>query len=54
LFAGQASSAIENTRLYEETIRAAQQEARINEVMEAVASTLDLHEIIQGVAGGWA
>ncbi|MBX3061761.1 MAG: GAF domain-containing protein [Anaerolineae bacterium] len=52
LFAAQAASAIENTRLYDETIRAANQEARINEVMEAVASTLDLDEIIQGIALG--
>ena len=52
LFAAQASSAIENTRLYQETQRAADQEARINEVMEAVASTLDLNEIIRSVARG--
>ncbi|HVO42118.1 MAG TPA: GAF domain-containing protein, partial [Aggregatilineales bacterium] len=52
LFAVQASSAIENTRLYEETIRAAQQEARINEVMETVSSTLDLNQIILAVARG--
>jgi PAS domain S-box-containing protein len=52
LFAVQASSTIENTRLYEETIRSAQQEARLNEVMEAVSSTLDLNEIIQAVANG--
>lgn len=52
LFAAQASSAIENTRLYQETIRAAQQEARINEVMEAVSSTLEINEIIKGMARG--
>ncbi len=52
LFAVQAASAIENTRLYQETVRAAQQEARISEVMEAVSSSLDLNEIIRGVARG--
>jgi PAS domain S-box-containing protein len=52
LFAAQAASAIENTRLYDETVRAATQEARINEMMEAVASTLELDEIIEGIAGG--
>src|SRR5579859_4282599 len=52
LFAAQASSAIENTRLLQESERAAQQEARINEVMEAVASTLDMREIIRSVAQG--
>ncbi|MEP7284202.1 MAG: GAF domain-containing protein [Chloroflexota bacterium] len=52
LFAVQASSAIENTRLYQETQRSAQQEARINEVMEAVASTLDMDEIIRSVSKG--
>src|SRR5581483_10051986 len=52
LFAAQASSTIENTRLYQETIRAAQQEARINEVMEAVSSTLEVNEIIKGIARG--
>src|SRR5258708_3883981 len=52
LFAAQAASAIENTRLLQESERAAQQEARINEVMEAVASTLDMREIIRSVAQG--
>ena len=52
LFAAQAASAIENTRLYQETIRAAQQEARLNEVMEAIAATLDINEIIRGMAKG--
>ncbi len=52
LFASQAASAIENTRLYQETTRAAQQETRVNAVMEAVASTLDTTEIITAVAKG--
>lgn len=52
LFAAQAASAIENTRLYQETTRAAQQEAHLNAVMEAVSSTLDTNEIIASVAKG--
>lgn len=53
LFAAQAAFAIENTRLYQGMINAAQQEARINEVTEAITATLDLDAIIQGVAGGF-
>jgi len=52
LFAAQASSAIENTRLYQEQQRSAEQEARLNSLMEAVASTLDTTEIITAVANG--
>ncbi|MCC7205831.1 MAG: GAF domain-containing protein, partial [Anaerolineae bacterium] len=52
LFAAQAAFAIENTRLYQGMTQAAQQEARINEVTEAVTATLELNEIIQGVAAG--
>jgi GAF domain-containing protein len=53
LFAAQAASAIENTRLYQGMINAAQQEARINEVTEAITSTLQLDKIIQSVASGF-
>lgn len=52
LFALQAAAAIENTRLYEETVRQAQTEQRLNELMEAMASTLDRQEIIQALAIG--
>ncbi|HRE46489.1 MAG TPA: GAF domain-containing protein [Aggregatilineales bacterium] len=52
LFAAQASATIENTRLYQAMITSAQQEQRINEVTEAIAATLDLDEIIRGVANG--
>jgi PAS domain S-box-containing protein len=52
LFAAQAASAIENTRLIEERIRAAEQETRLNAVMEAVSSTLDTNEIILSMARG--
>ncbi len=52
LFALQASAAIENTRLYNETVRQAETEQRLNELMEAMASTLDQTEIIRALATG--
>ncbi len=52
LFASQAAAIIENTRLYQGLTAAAQQEQRINEVTETISSTLDLYDIIQGVADG--
>ncbi|MCC6803614.1 MAG: GAF domain-containing protein, partial [Anaerolineae bacterium] len=52
IFAHQAATTLENTRLYMNTVRNAEQEARLNEVMEAIASTLDMTEIIQSVARG--
>ncbi|GAB4550321.1 MAG: hypothetical protein OHK0023_16080 [Anaerolineae bacterium] len=53
LFAQQAASILENLRLYQDVARAAQQETRINQMMETVTSTLDLNEIILGVADGF-
>lgn len=52
LFALQASAAIENTRLYSETVRQAETEQRLNQLMEAMASTLDQTEIIRALAAG--
>jgi PAS domain S-box-containing protein len=52
IFAHQAATAVENARLYISTTRSAEQEARINEVMEAVASTLDIDHIVESVARG--
>jgi PAS domain S-box-containing protein len=52
LFALQAAAAIENTRLYNETVRQAETEQRLNELMEAMASTLDQTEIIRALATG--
>src|SRR5690606_24133764 len=52
IFAHQASSPIETTRLYMASVRSAEQEARLNEVMEAIASTLDINQIVEGVARG--
>ena len=52
IFAHQAATTLENTRLYMTTVRNAEQEARLNEVMEAIASTLDMTEIVEAVARG--
>lgn len=52
LFASQAAAAIETTRLYLETVRAAEQEARLNALMEAVSSSLQPEAIIEAIAVG--
>ncbi|HYO87158.1 MAG TPA: GAF domain-containing protein, partial [Candidatus Limnocylindrales bacterium] len=52
IFAHQAASTVENTRLYMTSIKRQEQEARLNEVMEAIASTLDLNQIVEAVARG--
>ncbi len=52
IFAHQASTTIENTRLYLESIQNAEQEAQLNAVMEAIASTLNIEEILKAVARG--
>jgi PAS domain S-box-containing protein len=52
IFAHQAAATLENTRLYVNSLRSAEQEARLNEVMEAIASTLDPVQIVEGVARG--
>lgn len=52
VFAHQASTMIENTRLFMESKRSAEQEAQFNAIMNAVSSTLDLTEITHAVADG--
>ncbi len=52
LFAGQAANAIETTRLYQETRRAAEQEAFFNEMMREATSTLDANRIVRALADG--
>jgi PAS domain S-box-containing protein len=52
LFAVQAASTIENTRLYQERTRAAEQESRVNAVMESVSGTLEINEIMLSFARG--
>ncbi|MCC6800289.1 MAG: GAF domain-containing protein, partial [Anaerolineae bacterium] len=52
LFASQAAAAIETTRLYLETVRAAEQEARFNALMEAVAVSMRPEAVIEAIAVG--
>ncbi len=52
IFAHQAANTIENTRLYISSVESAEQEAQLNEVLEAVSSTLDITEVVQAVAEG--
>lgn len=52
IFAHQAASMIENTRLFRESQKNADQEARLNEISEAVASTLDFDKLVRLVAKG--
>ncbi|MBC7811205.1 MAG: GAF domain-containing protein, partial [Burkholderiales bacterium] len=52
IFAHQAAATIENTRLFLASIRNAEQEVRLNEVMEGIASTLDIAGIVESVARG--
>jgi len=52
IFAHQASTSIENLRLYEATSRSAEQEARLSEIMEGITRTLDVHEIVATIARG--
>lgn len=52
IFAHHAATTIENARLYLASRASAEQEARLNEIMEAVASTLDQDGIIRSLAGG--
>ena len=52
IFAHHASTTIENTRLYLTSIASAEQEALLNEVMEAVTGTLDIEEVVRAMANG--
>ncbi len=52
IFAHQASATLENARLYRASVSSAEQEVRLNELMESVASTLDVNQIVDAVATG--
>jgi PAS domain S-box-containing protein len=52
LFASQAAAAIETARLYLETVRAAEQEQRLNEMMEAVSGSLNADSVIEAIGRG--
>lgn len=50
IFAHQAATTIENNRLYVSSLRSAEQEAQLNAMLEAIASTLDTDSILETVA----
>jgi len=52
IFAHQAATTIENIRLYQASVRNAEQETRLNEVVESISRTLDTFEIIDTAARG--
>jgi len=52
IFAHQAASMIENTRLFRDSQKNAEQEARLNDISEAVSSTLNFDDLVQAVARG--
>jgi PAS domain S-box-containing protein len=52
IFAQQASSALENARIFADSTQTAEQQSRLNEVLEAIARTLDVREIVHAVASG--
>jgi PAS domain S-box-containing protein len=52
IFSHQASRTIENTRLYLSSVHSAEQEGRLNEMMEAIASNLDMNAVVEAMARG--
>ncbi len=50
IFAHQAATAIENNRLYLDSVRNAENEARLSAMLEDVARTLDIDQIVESVA----
>lgn len=52
IFGHQASTMIENTRLFRESQRSAEQESHLNDTLESIAGTLDLQEIARELAYG--
>ncbi|MDX2139511.1 MAG: GAF domain-containing protein [Chloroflexota bacterium] len=52
IFSHQATTTMENARLFAESRFSADQQVRLNAVLEAIARTLDTTEIVQAVADG--
>ncbi|RMF79763.1 MAG: GAF domain-containing protein [Chloroflexi bacterium] len=50
IFAHQAATTIQNNRLYVESMRNVEEEARLSTVMETISSTLDVEQILQTVS----
>lgn len=54
IFAHQASTMIENTRLFDESRRSAEQEALLNTIMQSAGRSFELAEIMHSIAQGVA
>ncbi len=54
IFAHQAAATLENTRLYTASLKTAEQEARLNEIIESIANTLNPDTIVETGARGIA
>jgi PAS domain S-box-containing protein len=52
IFAHQASAMLENTRLFRESQRSAEQEAKLNNTMEAIQGTLEIKDITEELTLG--
>ncbi|MGB7340143.1 MAG: GAF domain-containing protein [Phototrophicaceae bacterium] len=52
IFAHQASTMIENTRLFRDSQRNAEQESKLNDTLESIAGTLDLRDITEQLTHG--
>jgi PAS domain S-box-containing protein len=52
IFAHQASTTLENSRLYLESMTSAEQQARLNEILETIASNLDVEAILRALMRG--
>jgi PAS domain S-box-containing protein len=52
IFAHQASNLVENTRIFRESQRSAEQEATLNDTLESISGTLDLQDMAVALATG--
>jgi PAS domain S-box-containing protein len=52
IFANQAASTIENARLYLSTVANAEQEAKLNDIMEALSRSLKVEDVVRAAAEG--
>jgi PAS domain S-box-containing protein len=52
IFAHQAASMLENTRLFQESQRSAEREGLLNEMLESIAGTFNLRELVMSLASG--
>jgi PAS domain S-box-containing protein len=52
IFARQAETFLENSRLYQASIQNAEQEARLNEMLQAASQSLDTEQIVEAISYG--